>query len=201
MKSEILEFQLSHAIYVDEEWASGSKIHTLAILYLAASVIFATALVDFMSDTYKEYKVSKFSTTKAWSITTRLASRIISHVAVPRIGVQKTFQTGYPDKIGESIFWATLQSLDRMSEMVNLGFRDSPIVASELVKFLALNTGFDALDTLVTSNTTLKAEVATLSKAVAGNTKSVATAANLVDNLKKQYEAINKRLVKLETKK
>ena len=120
---------------------------------------------------------------------------------MPRIGVQKTFQTGFPEKIGESIFWSTLKTLDIMAEMTNLGFRDSPIVASELVKFLALNTGFDAIETLMKSNTTLKAEVAALTKAVAGNTKTIATAANKVDNFKNSIDAINKRLAKLEAKK
>jgi len=201
LKAQVLEFQVSHTQHIDEELVAGSKIHTLAILSLSASVTFTTALVDFMSDTYKEYIVSKFSSKKAWSITTRLASRIISHVSVPRIGVQKTFQTGFPEKIGESIFWSTLKTLDIMAEMTNLGFRDSPIVASELVKFLALNTGFDAIETLVKSNTTLKAEVAALTKAVAGNTKTIATAANKVDNFKNSIDAINKRLAKLEAKK
>ena len=88
-----------------------------------------------------------------------------------------------------------------MAEMTNLGFRDSPIVASELVNFLALNTGFDAIEMLVKSNTTLKAEVAALTKAVAGNTKTIATAANKVDNFKTSIDSTNKRLAKLEAKK
>ena len=88
-----------------------------------------------------------------------------------------------------------------MAEMVNLEFRDSPIVASELVKFLALNTGFYALKSLVNSNAALKIEVVALSKAVAGNTKAVTTAANSADTSEKQVEAFNKHLVKLETKK
>ena len=88
-----------------------------------------------------------------------------------------------------------------MAEMTNLGFRDSPIVASELVKFLALNTEFEIIETLVKSNVTLKAEVAALTKAVAGNTKSIATATNKVDNFKITIDNINKRLAKLETKK
>ena len=88
-----------------------------------------------------------------------------------------------------------------MAEITNLGFRDSPIVASELVTFLALNTGFEAIETLVKSNVILKAEVDALTKAVAGNTKSIATAANKVDNFKAIIDNINKRLAKLEAKK
>ena len=43
-----------------------------------------------------------------------------------------------------------------MFETTKVAFRDSPIVASELVTFLALNTGFDALDSLTSSNEKLK---------------------------------------------
>ena len=81
--------------------------------------------------------MSKFSSKKAWSITTRLASRIMNHVSVPRTGVQKNFKAGSPERIGESIFWSTLKTLDIMAEISTIGFRNSPIVASELVKSLA----------------------------------------------------------------
>ena len=88
-----------------------------------------------------------------------------------------------------------------MAEITTLGFRDSPIVASELVKFLALNTGFEVVESLIKSNTTLKTEVIELKKIVAGNTKTIGTAANKVDILKSTVEALNKRLSKLEAKK
>ena len=201
LKSELLEFQVSHTEYINDELLPGSKIHTLATLSLAASVTFTNALVNFISDTYREYTMSKFSSKKAWSITTRLASRIMNHVSVPRTGVQKTFKAGSPERIGESIFWSTLKTLDIMAEITTLGFRDSPIVASELVKFLALNTGFEVVESLIKSNTTLKTEVIELKKIVAGNTKTIGTAANKVDILKSTVEALNKRLSKLEAKK
>ena len=88
-----------------------------------------------------------------------------------------------------------------MTEISNLGFRDSPIVASELVKFLVLNTGFETIETLVKSNVILKAEVSALTKAVADNTKSIATVANKVDNFKTTIDNLNKQLAKLEAKK
>ena len=145
--------------------------------------------------------MAKFSSKKAWSITTRLASRIITYVSVPRIGVHKTFKAGSPDKIGESIFWSTLKTLDIMSELTTLGFKNSPIVASELVKFLALNTGFEVVEDLIKSNANLKTEVIELKKIAAGNTKTSQTAANKVSELKTTVDNLNKRLAKLEAKK
>ena len=201
LKSELMDFQSSHTLYIDEELEAGSKIHTIATLSLAASISFTNALITFISDTYKEYTMAKFSSKKAWSITTRLASRIITYVSVPRIGVHKTFKAGSPDKIGESIFWSTLKTLDIMSELTTLGFKNSPIVASELVKFLALNTGFEVVEDLIKSNANLKTEVAELKKIAAGNTKTSQTAANKVSELKTTVDNLNKRLAKLEAKK
>lgn len=43
-----------------------------------------------------------------------------------------------------------------MPEIANLGFRDSPIAVSELVKFLALKTCFEVVESLINPNATLK---------------------------------------------
>jgi hypothetical protein len=197
LKAEITDFESSHTQVLNDEIVAGSKLHTLAILSLASSITFANGLISFIPDTYKEYTLAKFSPSKAWSITTRLARRIISHVAQPRIGVQKTFKAGNPDKIGEAIFWLTLKSLDLMVEITKGGFRDSPIVASELVKFLALNTGFDALDALTSSNEKLKIEVADLKKIITGTSKTLVTDANKLNDQKSLIENLTRRLAKL----
>lgn len=85
--------------------------------------------------------------------------------------------------IGESIFWSTLRTLDIISEIINLGVRDSPIVASELGKFLALNTDFEVVEGLIKSNNMLKTDVTELKCTFAGNTKTIQTAANNVNEL------------------
>ena len=88
-----------------------------------------------------------------------------------------------------------------MSEITTLGFRDSPIVTSEPVKFLALNTGFEVVEILIKSNVTLKIDVAELKKIIAGNIKTIQTAANKVSELKTIVKNLNKRLAKLEATK
>ena len=198
LRHHISAFETSHTQVIDDEVEAGSRIHTLATLSLASSVTFANGLINFISDTYKEYTLARFSSAKAWSITTRLARRIICHVGLPRVGVQKTFRAGSPVKIGEAIFWATLKTLDLMVEVTKIGFRDSPIVASELVKFLALNTGFDALETLTSSNDKVKAKVAGLKKNAIAHTKAAATNANKLNEQKSLIENLSKRLAKLE---
>lgn len=87
-----------------------------------------------------------------------------------------------------------------MAEMTNLGFRGSPIMVSELVKFLALNTGFEVIEKLLKSNIPLKADVAEIRNTVTGNTKTITTATNRVDNYKTNIDNIKQRLAKLDEK-
>ena len=54
-----MDFQGSHTLYIDKELAPGSNIHTIATLYLAASISFANDFINFISDTYKEYTLAK----------------------------------------------------------------------------------------------------------------------------------------------
>jgi hypothetical protein len=83
-------------------------------------------------------------------------------------------------------------------EVTKIGFRDSPIVASELVKFLALNTGFDALEALTTQNEKLKIEVAELKKMVTGTTRTLSTNPNKLNEQKYLIDGLTRRLAKLE---
>jgi hypothetical protein len=85
-----------------------------------------------------------------------------------------------------------------MVEVTKIGFRDSPIVASELVKFLALNTGFDALEALTTQNEKLKVEVAELKKTVTGTTRTLSTNDNKLNEQKSLIDGLTRRLAKLE---
>ena len=46
------------------------------------------------------------------------------------------------------IFFSVLKSLDIMSKIVSIDCRNSPVVSTELVKFLSLNTSVETVDTL-----------------------------------------------------
>jgi hypothetical protein len=79
-------------------------------------------------------------------------------VFIPRNGLQNAFQPGKNEQICQQIFWAVLKSHDIMSRYKRNSYKDDPTVSSELVKFMAVNTGFDALDSLTKKFTTLEAE-------------------------------------------
>lgn len=71
-------------------------------------------------------------------------------------------------------------------------------MASELVKFLTLNTGFVIVEMLVKSNTTLKADVIELKKIIAGSTKIIATLADKVDLYESTVDKLKQRFAKSE---
>jgi hypothetical protein len=80
-------------------------------------------------------------------VTTRLGRRMLMEVAVPRNGVQNSFQAGQNDQICQQrIVWAVLRSHDIMPRYKRHNYKDDPTVSSELIKFLAVNTSFEALD-------------------------------------------------------
>ena len=88
-----------------------------------------------------------------------------------------------------------------MSEISALDYRDSPIVSTELVKFLSLNTAVEAVDKLETKTTDLAANIKQVTKDLTGAQKSIMSVANKNDELKKTVNALQKRIEKLESKK
>ena len=81
-------FETSHTQVIYDEFEARSTIHTLANLYLVSSIKFTNGLINFISDTYKEYTLAWFSSSKSWSMTTRLARKIIYYIGLPQVRVQ-----------------------------------------------------------------------------------------------------------------
>ena len=87
-----------------------------------------------------------------------------------------------------------------MSSFRRLGYKNHPAISSELVKFLAINTGFEAIEQAVLHVATLSAEMVEVKKLVAAATKSSISAANKADETKKLVDGLQKRVAKLESK-
>jgi hypothetical protein len=49
-------------------------------------------------------------------------------------------KTGNPQQIAQVTFWSTLKSLHVISQIRKNYFKDDPVVSSELVKFLTVNS-------------------------------------------------------------
>ena len=126
----------------------GSVGYTLAILSATKSVGWIEALVKFIDVFVKYLTRAKFSNKKALHITSRLVKRIFVKVFIPRQGIRKTFKTQVTNQVMSTSLWSILQSLTSSLRLKSLGFKDLDIVASELVKFLIINTGYNAIEGL-----------------------------------------------------
>jgi hypothetical protein len=87
-----------------------------------------------------------------------------------------------------------------MASYKRLNFKNHPSIATELVKFLAINTSFEAIDRLLIKSAALEIESADSKKQVAAAVKSAASAANKTDEMKLKLDSVLKRLQTLEAK-
>jgi hypothetical protein len=128
------------------------------------------------------------------------SKRILDEVGAQRYGVQNAFQVGDSRQICQQIVWAVLKSHDVMLAYKRLNFKNHPSIATELVKFLAINTSFEAIEKLTTQVACHQLEIFDYKKNMAAATKSAALAANKADEAKKLFDQLLKRVAKLEAK-
>jgi hypothetical protein len=155
-------------------------------------------LITLIDTYYRELTKVKFGAPKAWHVTTRFAKHILDEVGTTRQSVQGGFEAGNAVKICQNIVWAVFKAHNVMAEYKRLSFKNHPLVATELVKFLAINTSFEATKKLVTKSIVLEAEVASMKKEVASASKSAVSAANKADEAKHQRDSLVKQVVKLK---
>ena len=87
-----------------------------------------------------------------------------------------------------------------MSDIQAVDYRDSPVVSTELVKFLSLNTAVDSVDRLEVQSEMLVDEVKQISTDLKQAVKIAGVVGNKGDELKKAVDAIRKRVDKLENR-
>jgi hypothetical protein len=165
---------------------------------LTESVSWVQGFIVFLDDYHRDLTKAKFGTKKAWHVATRLGKRILEEIAIPRNGVSNSFEAGNSEQVCQRIFWSVIRTHDIMARYKRNGFKDDPTVSAELVKFMAVNTGFEALEVLMVKVKAMEADLAASKKEAAMATKAAASAANKSDELKKAFDLLVKRIVKLE---
>jgi hypothetical protein len=118
----------------------------------------------------------------------------LDEVGTPRYGVQGAFEVGNLTQICHKICWAVLKSHDVMADYKRLNFKNHPSIATELVKFLAINTSFEAIDKVTAKAAWLEIEVLDFKKQLAAASKAASTASNKSDELKLVVAALAKRV-------
>jgi hypothetical protein len=192
LQAELANFEDIHGTYLEEYFAyETGQGYSNARLALTKSMGWIKGLITFVDTYYRELTKAKFGALKTWHVTTCRTKRIRDKVGTTRQSAQGGFEAGNAVKICQNIVWAVFKAHNVMAEYKRLLFRNHPSVATELVKFLAINTSFEAIEKLVTKSVVLEADVASASK-------SAASAANKADEAKRQSNSLVKRVVKLK---
>jgi hypothetical protein len=184
-----------------EGLAPGTPIYSVAMTSLNSSIAWMEAFFMFIDKKYAELTLAKFGKVAAWSLTTRLATRIFEDIAEPRSGVVGTLSIGGNMAICPRVFWSVIQSHDVMESFKSAAFIDHPSISSEYVKFLSVNTGIEAIHKLEATVSTLQDQAVVQAKAVRDATTAASSASNKADEAKRLVAALEKRLSKLESKK
>ena len=200
LKRELERFRRSHLSTIRESVSVRNPLYQLATSTLTESISWANGLINYIDLTYEEYSAGKFGSAKSWHVTTKLATALIKEVNKPREGALNSFEAGNAISMSKVIFYSVLQSLDVMTEIAALDYRDSPVVSTELVKFLSLNTAIDAVDKLEEKSADYAINLKQLNKDSNTTKTALNSVGNRADELKKVMDSINKRVEKLERK-
>jgi hypothetical protein len=127
-----------------------------------------------------------------------LARRLIVAIFEPVNGVLKTFKAGDMGQITKAMFWSTLRSLEVALEIKRIGLANHPLVSAELVKFLTVNSGVEAIEQLQALIEVLESQLTKSNKLAKATNKSATTACNKADLNKTAHELLMKRVSKFE---
>ena len=132
---------------------------SFAMQSLNVMIAWCISFIDYLGETYEEYAAGKFGPKKASHVTTKLGLSLIREIGSPRSGTINSFTAGNQQKILAHIFWASLRSLDKMAEVLMYQFKNHPVVSTELVKFLSLNTSVEAVKKLTAQHLLFSTEL------------------------------------------
>jgi hypothetical protein len=71
------------------------------------------------------------------------------------------FEAGNNEQVCQWILWDVLHSQDVMVHSTQNGFKDDPTVSAKLMKSMAVNTGFEALELMVAKVKVMEYDLAT----------------------------------------
>jgi hypothetical protein len=150
LEEELIVFEQAHSEEIEALQEYSMKAHTVAKLALTALVAWIHGFISFIDTYYCKLNKAKFGSAKAWHVTTRLAKRMLDDIASARQSVHSSFIAGDPTQVCQKVVWGVLKAHDVMAAFKKHGYKHHPAIASELVKFLAVNTSFVLLEKITT---------------------------------------------------
>ena len=166
----------------------------LATEMLSHTMTFTSGAIQWFRSMFDDLTViNKFSKTKAFALTTQCFARMIDDMVKAR---GKPFDSIDMDLgaqgVAAEVLHASLRVHDVMKEYLDAKFADHRSVSAEYIKFLAVNSGFDAVSQLVDRSTALADENKRLKQQVQAAEKKADTASNKVDTLTRKIDALTK---------
>ena len=148
LKDELDNFSKSHLQQISDRLDPSASAYLIASLSVTNSVGILEDIIIFMDNLVKDLTKVKFSSKKAFHVTSRLVRRFFTDVFIPRQGIIKSSKSGNVTQIAGAILWSTLQSLNIAMHFKSICFKNIDIISSELVKFLLTNTGYESIQVL-----------------------------------------------------
>jgi hypothetical protein len=200
METELVKVRYSNRIVIQNHFKAGTVAYSVASEALDKSVTWVTGLISFIDRTYESlHGGSKFTAPQAWSLTTQLVRRIFSDLHTARMGTTRTMGK---DRvvICTTLLWSAFKTHDAMAAFENANFEDHPSISSEYVKFLAMNSGFEALEEVTGQLKVMKDHLKDMQGGLKQADKKAENAVSFCDSNKKAFEGLNKRMATQEAK-
>lgn len=173
----------------------------VAIEGLEKSCSWILNLIKFMDGSFESlHQTSKFSKKQAWSLVTQLIRRIFYDLHAVRVGVLDSMTTD-KESICAAVLWGVFQTQDVMEDYEKHNFENHPSMASEYVKFLATNSGFEVMEDLEATVTRLDKENGELKRALTEAKRKADVANSAADRAEKAVNDLAKRVAAMEKKK
>jgi hypothetical protein len=121
----------------------------------------------------------------------------MSDLYVPKEGVGNGMK-GDRSSICSHVLWASFRTLDVAQEYLDFNFENHPAISSEFIKFLATNSGFEKVEKLDATVTTVQASLATAVSDARNASSKSDTASTKCNELSGLVTALTRRVKALE---
>jgi hypothetical protein len=175
---------------------SNPVMYVIAMQALERTLSWITSLASWMDRTYENaHIVSRMPEPKAWGLATQLVRRVFSEIFVVRMGTVQSL-AGDRKALCAAVLWSVFRTHDKMNEFESLNFEDHPAIASEHIKFLATNSGFDSLGVLEKEVAGLKLEAKEASRQAGMAVKKADSGSTSAEVNKKAIAELTRRVDK-----
>ena len=194
MIKENIEVVRSRVLAVIKHRLSGyPEAMALARELLADTITFITDLSEFMSSTLRTLRQAGFERMNAWNLVSKLVHRILGVDCYLKRGLSFELLDAKAHKsLAVSVLWGTFGTHQVLRGFQQHGIENHPSMSSEYVRFLVAHTDATKVDQLEkkmkdleTTSKKWETETKRLDKELDGAKRSITTANNKLEDLKK----------------